>query len=555
MIEKVGDIDHFLNNISTCIPGRVYWKDIKGVYKGCNLMMGETLGLPQSKIIGKTDFDFIDIFGTKENVEHYAKIEKNIVKTRIPQINIDGPSLYLSNGTTINQITNKVPLFDGDDNLIGVLSISIDVTERKKAEEFLHEANEKRLGFFSDLSKEVFGNSAPSYNTPEEYTEAVYHYLENIISHMPGNIYWTDKNSVYLGCNENVTKMLGLKSHKDILGITYEDMARLGGWTEGQGESFKKDDQEVMRTNKPKLNVEEPPITNAEGKTVYYLTSRVPLHDKNEQITGILGISVDITDIKKAQFAIAEAKERAETANKAKTEFMENMSHDFKTPLNGIYGVVQILRVREDLPDDLKDLVVAQEKAVLRLKNMVESILDFNKLAAGKIQIHEEPLNLFEIIESIVDNLSFQVRGKELDVLIKYPTNIPRYLLGDSYCVTSIILNLMSNAVKFTDKGNVTIEVKALSQKNENITLKILVKDTGTGIPADKLDQIFERFHRLELSNKGKKEGHGIGLAIVKELVGKINGKIEVKSKLGIGSTFTLTLPFKIQNMNFSNSD
>jgi DNA-binding CsgD family transcriptional regulator len=122
--------------------------------------------------------------------------------------------------------------------------------------------------------------------------------LDKIIHLMPGNVYWTDINSVYLGCNDNVTNMLGLKSRQEIMGITYSDMARLGGWTQGQEKSFKGDDQEVMLTGKPKLNIEEPPITDSEGNIMYFITSRVPLRDKNNQITGILGISTDITSKK-----------------------------------------------------------------------------------------------------------------------------------------------------------------------------------------------------------------------------------------------------------------
>ena len=229
-----------------------------------------------------------------------------------------------------------------------------------------------------------------------------------------------------------------------------------------------------------------------------FVVVKTPLKDSEGHIIGTVGNSLDITEIKKIQAELEKAKDRAESANLAKTEFMENMSHDFKTPLNAIYGVAQILNSRNDLPGELKELVVGQEKSVIRLKKMVESILDFNKLASGKIEIHEEPLNLLEIIESITENLSFQTKDKELDIIIKYPTKVPRYLIGDSYCVTSVILNLMSNAVKFTDKGYVSVEVKVLSKKNENILLKISVKDTGSGIPENKLENIFERFHRLD---------------------------------------------------------
>ncbi len=543
---------HFLDNIAACIPANVYWKDINGVYQGCNDRMANALGLPKSEIIGKTDNAFIKILGSKKSINTYGKQDKDILKEGIPKLNLEGPTLYLPQEKVIHQLTNKIPLRDTNDQIIGLLGISIDVTEGKTAQEILSDANKKSLGFFADLSKEVFGNSSPSYNTAEEYASAVFFYLENIISHMPGNIYWTDKNSVYLGCNDNVTKMLGLKSHKDIVGITYADMARLGGWTEGQGESFRKDDQEVMRTGKPKLNVEEPPITDSKGNIIYFLTSRVPLRDKNNKVVGILGISIDISELKKAQFALGEAKEKAEAANVAKDAFMENMSHDFKTPLNGIYGVVQLLVNRiDEFPDDIKELVHVQEKSTLRLAKLVESILDFSKIYSGTLEIVQEELNLFDIIESVVHNLSFQLKNKPVDILIYYPPEVPRHLISDTHCITSIVLNLMSNAIKFTDEGHVAISVNIASKEGDNVILEIEVTDTGEGIPEDKYKEIFERFHRLELSNKGLKEGHGIGLSVVKELVDKLNGQIDVQSELGKGTKFTTQLPFQVHSMSF----
>lgn len=244
-------------------------------------------------------------------------------------------------------------------------------------------------------------------------------------------------------------------------------------------------------------------------------------------------------------------KEKERIASEIKDMFMENMSHDFKTPLNGIYGAIQILNMLEDLTEKAKELVRIQEKSFLRLKNLVDSVLDFDKLSGGKVQLQQEDVNLLEIIESIVHNLSYKVKDKPVDIIIDYPPALPSHYISDSYCISSIILNLVNNAIKFTDKGQVIIRVALLSQQGENAQLKIEVEDTGIGISASKQDQIFERFHRLELSNKGLNLGHGIGLAAVKELLDRINGSIEVKSEEGKGSIFTAILPVKVQDFTF----
>jgi len=395
-----------------------------------------------------------------------------------------------------------------------------------------------------DLVKQLFTTLPNDPTNPQ----GIYSYFQNIIDVMPNNVYWVDKHCRMLGCNRNTLKVVGLSRLEDFIGKTYEELAVIANWKEGQAESFKRDDMAVMTTGIAKYNVEEPPLYAENGEATYYISSRVPLYDAQNNIVGIVGISVDITERKKMELALIDAKEEAENANIEKSKFMENMSHDFKTPLNGIYGVVQILRDRKDLPDDIKELVNAQEKSVVRLKNLIDTILDFERLNTGKVQVYYEPINLLEIIESIVDNLSNQSRNKNLSLILEYPPEIPNYLISDSHCMTSIILNLMSNAVKFTDKGYINVSVKKISQDHETILLNIAVEDSGIGIKEEQIPHIFDRFNRIEPSNTGLKSGHGLGLAIVKELVNKLNGTLSVKSQFGVGSTFSVSLPFKLQD-------
>jgi two-component system aerobic respiration control sensor histidine kinase ArcB len=379
----------------------------------------------------------------------------------------------------------------------------------------------------------------------EEIMDLIVVYYEDIIGCMPGNVYWFDKNVIAVGCNKNVLNMFGLKSSNEFKGLTFEAMGKIGKWSEEATQSFKQDTLEVLLSGEACLNVEEPPIPHSDGRLIYFLSNRVPIFDRKNNVIGVVGISIDITERKEMEISLLEAKE---AANHTKTIFMENMSHDFKTPLNGIYGVVQLLKDREDLPEDIKELVDAQYKSIVRLNKLVNSILDFNRISSGKITLQEEELNLFDILDSIAHNLSYQTKDKNVKLNIHYPPSIPHYLISDSYAVTSILMNLLSNAVKFTDKGEVSVSINCLSQESQNILFQIMVSDTGSGIPGDKLGQIFERFHRLEPSNKGLKEGHGIGLSVVKELVEKLNGKIEVSSEIGKGSVFTLKLPFKLSD-------
>ena len=281
----------------------------------------------------------------------------------------------------------------------------------------------------------------------EEIMDLIVVYYEDIIGCMPGNVYWFDKNVIAVGCNKNVLNMFGLKSSNEFKGLTFEAMGKIGKWSEEATQSFKQDTLEVLLSGEACLNVEEPPIPHSDGRLIYFLSNRVPIFDRKNNVIGVVGISIDITERKEMEISLLEAKEAAEVANHTKTIFMENMSHDFKTPLNGIYGVVQLLKDREDLPEDIKELVDAQYKSIVRLNKLVNSILDFNRISSGKITLQEEELNLFDILDSIAHNLSYQTKDKNVKLNIHYPPSIPHYLISDSYAVTSILMNLLSNAV------------------------------------------------------------------------------------------------------------
>lgn len=412
--------------------------------------------------------------------------------------------------------------------------------------EELAEKYKQALAYVRNWAEKITGEKPEDNLDIPTLTRRISSYLESIIAQIPGSVYWKDVNLVYLGCNDGAAELVGVPREK-MCGIKDDFFAEQLNMSPEVIKSFREADLKILKGEKI-LKHEELPFRDGHGKTIYQLSNRVPLYNENYQIIGILGISIDISDRKEMELALLEEKERAETANRVKTEFMQNMSHDFKTPLNGIYGVVQILRDRKDLPDDIKELIVAQEKSVLRLKSLIDTILDFDRLYAGKVNIYSEPINLLEIIESVVDNLSSQSHNKDLNLIIDYPPEVPNYLISDSHCITSIILNLMTNAVKFTEQGYINISVKEVSQENENIQLNIEIEDSGIGMKEGIIPQIFDRFNRIEPSNKGLKAGHGLGLAIVKELVTKLNGTISVKSQVGIGSTFSVNLPFKLQD-------
>lgn len=375
-----------------------------------------------------------------------------------------------------------------------------------------------------------------------EIIDHIVNYYQDIISCMPGNIYWLNKDLVTIGCNKNVLMMFGFTSPEEFKGLTFEEMGRIGNWTREAEQSFKKDTLEVIQTGKPKLNVEEPPIPHHDGHTIYFLTSRVPLFDKKHNVIGIVGISIDVTERKLAEERLKEAKEIAEIANQTKTAFLENMRHDIRTPLTGIVAFANLLKeeAKDEKSIEYADNLIASSHSLFELMN---EILESIKITSGEIPLVKKKFNLKERLNSIISLNQALAHQKHLEFFLVFEDKIPNYIIADSTRIHRIVLELVTNALKFTEHGSVTVNVSLIERTGQDPVLKIIVEDTGIGIPLDKKDEIFFRFSRLMPSYEGLYRGAGLGLSIVKQFINELNGEIYVESLVGTGSKFTCLLP------------
>jgi two-component system aerobic respiration control sensor histidine kinase ArcB len=536
--------------IISYVPGNVYWLDNNGIYLGCNDNVASTLGLKsRDEICGKTYDDFLDLLDP-QYVKSCKQADQEVLTTGQPKLNIEDPPLKDAQGNNVYFQTNRVPIYDENNQIAGLMGISINITDHKKIEESLRQAkdaaeyaNQAKLEFLAKLSGEVMGTSHQN-RTAEEYVHSIKYHLEGIIACMPGNIYWTDKKCRYMGCNDNVAKMFGFTSRNEIVGRTYDDLAKLGNWSQGQGESFKRDDLEVMTTGKPKLNVEEPPIKDAQGNVIRFLTSRVPIKDKDGHITGVVGISIDITERKKMEDDLLKAKEEAEAGNKAKTEFLENMRHDIRTPLTGIIGFSEIIKseIDDHRIKEYADNLVASSHALL---NFLNEILETVRIASGEIPMLKKKFDLKARLESIINLNQARACEKHLSLELLYDENIPSYLIGDPVRIQRIILELVTNALNFTTKGYIKVCASLAEKEKKDVIIKINVEDTGIGMPTNKQKEIFTRFKRLTPSYEGIYQGAGLGLSVVKQFIDELNGEIYVTSNPDEGSVFICIFPLK----------
>jgi two-component system, sensor histidine kinase and response regulator len=353
--------------------------------------------------------------------------------------------------------------------------------------------------------------------------------LESVINSVPDRIFYKDLQGRYLGCNTAFASTIG-RSPEAICGLTAYDLYsqdvadKMVGLQQSALERLAESSHEFW-------------ITYPDGQRVLFETKLSPLWDEGGQASGLVGVSRNINERKKIEEDVRRAMETAEEATRMKSDFLANMSHEIRTPMNAIIGLSHLV-LKTDLTARQRDYIAKVQSSGQHLLGVINDILDFSKVEAGKLDLERAEFQLEKLLDNTGNLISEKSHAKGLELVFDVAPDVPPNLVGDSLRLGQILLNYANNAVKFTEKGEIVIAVRASERTERDVLLHFRVQDTGIGLSPEQMGRLFQSFSQADASTTRRFGGTGLGLAICKRLAELMGGEVGVESELGKGSTF-----------------
>jgi len=357
--------------------------------------------------------------------------------------------------------------------------------------------------------------------------------LKGILNASPDLIFAKDTSFKYIACNNAFGELIK-RAPDEILGFTDTELFN----DSEQAKRVRVADSKLLTTQQI-IRMEEW-ATYPDGRKVLLDTLKSPFYDKQGNLIGLLGVCRDITERVAAENELRVAKNKAEKATEAKSDFLARMSHEIRTPMNAVIGLSH-LTLKTQLNHEQRDYLDKILSSGESLLNLLNDILDFSKIEAGKLSVEYTPFNFHELVNRSINLTAMGAHAKGLELITQVEDNVPTVLLGDPFRLQQVLVNLLNNAVKFTEKGSIYLNVTINNQNRNSALLQCSVSDTGIGMNEQHQEKLFQSFNQADDSITRKHGGTGLGLAIAKQLTELMGGKIWLKSKLQQGSTFYFT--------------
>lgn len=482
-----------INSLINNLPFISWIKDSEGNYLYVNEPFLISKNKQSSDVIGRAGDDFLKGDDKlKENNEDQQVLES-------------GRKLLFTNKVDDRWFeTYKTPIKDQEGKIIGIAGLQRDISEIRKAVENL--------------------------NTERDLLQA-------LMDNFPHTIYFKDELSRFTRVNKAQAVLLGLESPDEAIGKTDFDF-----FTRHHAQEAFKDEQKIMTTGEQLIGKVER-IRNSHGKFIWVSATKIPIKNHHGKISGLVGISIDVTEKYLAEQKLREARKRAIESDKLKSAFLANMSHEIRTPMNGIIGFSNLLKMNNVDRDQQLEYLGFIEKCGNSLLNLIDDIIDISKIEAGQLVVRPVDTCIDDILRELFitfDKNRLDENKRDVELRLVMPESTPLWTKTDTYRFKQVVSNLINNAVKFTEKG--FIEFGYQIQGKEVV---FYVKDTGVGIPHDKFKLVFDRFGQVIENEKLNRKGTGLGLAISINIVKLLGGRMWLESEVGVGSTFYFSIPLK----------
>jgi PAS domain S-box-containing protein len=365
-------------------------------------------------------------------------------------------------------------------------------------------------------------------------------FLHTLLDTIPHPIFYKDKGGTFLGCNSAFAAKIVGQPREKIVGRTMADMPAF--IPAHLVDIYLELERDLLTVPAEQAGgfAYEAEITCRDGVEREFTIYQAPFKDANDEIAGLVALMLDISEQKQFEIATRAAQEAAESANRAKSEFLANMSHEIRTPMNGIIGMTE-LALNTQLTQEQHEYLSAVQSSAESLLSLLNDILDFSKIEAGRLELENIEFDLRQEVEQLIDILVQLTAAKNLELIFSIQPDIPTGVRGDPLRLRQVLTNLVGNAIKFTDQGEIVVTVKKVQERDEWVEIQGSVADTGTGIPFDKQEQIFSGFSQADGSISRRYGGTGLGLTISKQLVEMMGGRIWLESEPGEGTVFHFT--------------
>ena len=494
--EQIRDSELLHHSLVENIPMNILRKDVEGTFTFANQRFCQAMKRRQEEIKGCTDRDLFP----PELAEKYRRDDQRVMNSGAAHETVEEHLNTEGNRSYVHVI--KTPLYDSEGRLAGIQCIFWDVTAQRQAEEL--------LAFERDL-------------------------LRALLDNVPDQVFFKDTESRFIRCSKALADSLGLRASEEAIGRTEYDFLPAT-----RAREIHEAEQLLVLTGRPVVNHVERRDAG-HGNAVWESVTKVPIRNRAGNVTGLIGISRDITALQRAQEQLQSARDLADENARLKARFLATMSHEIRTPMNAVLGLIDLL-LDTTLDVDQRDYARQIHSSAEALLAILNDVLDYSKLEAGRLVLEDADFDLRQLVEDATELHALQAHAKRVELASRVSHECAGMYKGDAGRLRQVLLNLISNAVKFTKEGFVRVVVNADPAEG---AVCFEVRDSGIGIPAEAHALVFDAFRQADGSTTRTFGGTGLGLTITRELVGLMGGALTLESAPGTGSTFAFRLPLR----------